>query len=160
MSICRFKKNKKGNSIIEKNFRILNKKIIFEKDFWSLQGSHDGYRKKYGIIHDREIQFYPEANKIIGKDKIINDKKFKKCNFEVRFHLLPETKITKTQDGKAILIELENSGWRFSCNNYLIDVETGLYFGRKNSYTENQNILISGTVQNEGQDITWEIKKI
>ena len=159
-SICRFKKNKKGNSIIEKNFRILNKKIIFEKDFWSLQGSHDGYRKKYGIIHDREIQFYPEANKIIGKDKIINDKKFKKCNFEVRFHLLPETKITKTQDGKAILIELENSGWRFSCNNYLIDVETGLYFGRKNSYTENQNILISGTVQNEGQDITWEIKKI
>ena len=159
-SICRFKKNKKGNSIIEKNFRILNKKIIFEKDFWSLQGSHDGYLKKYGIIHDREIQFYPEANKIIGKDKIINDKKFKKCNFEVRFHLLPETKITKTQDGKAILIELENSGWRFSCNNYLIDVETGLYFGRKNSYTENQNILISGTVQNEGQDITWEIKKI
>ena len=73
---------------------------------------------------------------------------------------MPETKITKTQDGKAILIELENSGWRFSCNNYLIDVETGLYFGRKNSYTENQNILISGTVQNEGQDITWEIKKI
>ncbi len=159
-SICRFKKNKKGNSIIEKNFRVLNKKIIFEKDFWSLQGSHDGYKKKYGVVHDREIQFYPEANKIIGKDKIINDKKFKKCNFEVRFHLLPETKITKTQDGKAILIELENSGWRFSCNNYLIDVETGLYFGRKNSYTENQNILISGTVQNEGQDITWEIKKI
>ena len=73
---------------------------------------------------------------------------------------MPNSKVTKTQDNKTVLIELENSGWRFSCNNYLIDVETGLYFGRKNSYTENQNILISGTVQNEGQDITWEIKKI
>jgi len=66
----------------------------------------------------------------------------------------------KTQDGKFIFIELENQGWRFSCNNHKIDIETGLYFGKKNTYTENQNIFISGVTQNENQIIKWELTKI
>ena len=68
--------------------------------------------------------------------------------------------MTKTQDEKSILIELENSGWKFSSNNNKIDVETGLYFGKKNSFVENQNIFISGITQNENEEIIWEIIKI
>ena len=59
-----------------------------------------------------------------------------------------------------MLIELENSGWKFSANNHLIDVESGLYFGNKNSFVENQNIFISGTTQKEDQVISWIIEKI
>ena len=40
----------------------------------------------------------------------------------------------KTQDGKSILIDIENEGWKFTCNNHLLDLETGLYFGKKNSF--------------------------
>jgi len=78
----------------------------------------------------------------------------------VRFHLIPDTKVTKIQDNKAILIELENSGWRFFSNHGYIGVETGLYFGKKNNYSENQNIFISGDTQKEDQLIEWEISKI
>ena len=81
-------------------------------------------------------------------------------NFEIRFHLLPSIKVTKLQDNKTILIELENSGWRFYSNGGLIGVETGLYFGNKNSYIENQNIFISGVTQNNEQIIEWQISKI
>ena len=69
-------------------------------------------------------------------------------------------KINKTQDEKSILIELENSGWKFSCKDHKIDVETGLYFGKKNSFVENQNIFISGLTHNEDQEIIWKIVKI
>jgi hypothetical protein len=58
------------------------------------------------------------------------------------------------------LIELENSGWRFFTNDGLIDVETGLYFGKKNTYSENQNIFISGKTEKEDQVIEWGISKI
>ena len=44
---------------------------------------------------------------------------------------MPNTKVTKTQDNRTVLIELENSGWRFFTNHGFIDVETGLYFGKK-----------------------------
>ena len=73
---------------------------------------------------------------------------------------MPNTKLTKTQDGKSILIELENSGWRFICKDHKVDVETGLYFGNKNSFTENQNIFITGVCQKSDQEIPWEICKI
>ena len=66
----------------------------------------------------------------------------------------------KTQDNKSILVELENSGWKFSADNHLIDIETGLYFGDKNSFVENQNIFISGKTRNEEQAIRWHIIKI
>ena len=46
-------------------------KIIQEKNFLSVSGSHDGYQKKYGIIHEREIQIYPEINRLIGIGIII-----------------------------------------------------------------------------------------
>ena len=159
-SVCRFKKESNGNPIIEKGYKILNKNVVSKKNFFSLKGSHDGYQKKYGIIHERIIEFFPIVNKLIGKDKLIKKKNFKSTNFEIRFHLLPGSKVTKTQDGKTILIELENSGWKFTCDKYLVDVETGLYFGKKNSFTENQNIFISGITKKEEQIVMWEINKI
>ena len=50
----------------------------------------------------------------------------------------------KTQDNKSILIELGNEGWKFTCENYQIEIDNGLYFGKKNTYIENQNIFVSG----------------
>ena len=66
----------------------------------------------------------------------------------------------KTQNNKFILIQLEDEGWQFSCDNYDINIDNGLYFGNKNSYTENQNIFISGISNNQIESIIWEIKKI
>ena len=159
-SMTKFKKELNGYSTIEKNFKILNKKIINEKNIMGVTAAHNAYQKKYGIIHERKLKFYSENNKLIGEDKIVKKKNFKSSNFEIRFHLLPKAKVTKTQDGNIILIELENSGWKFTANNHLIDVESGLYFGKKNSFVENQNIFISGTTQKEDQTINWIIEKI
>ena len=66
----------------------------------------------------------------------------------------------KTQDNKSILIELEDEGWKFTCDNYDINIDNGLYFGNKNSYIENQNIFVSGILNNNEENIKWEIKKI
>ena len=66
----------------------------------------------------------------------------------------------KTQNGKSILIDIENEGWKFTSLGNTINVETGLYFGKKNSFTENQNLFISGTTNNEEQVIVWEFNRI
>jgi len=66
----------------------------------------------------------------------------------------------KTQDNKSILIELGNEGWKFTCENYQIEIDNGLYFGKKNTYTENQNIFISGTINSQNNYIQWELVKI
>ena len=159
-SSCKLKKDTDGYLKIEKDLKILKKTVVFEKNYWKIMASHDGYIKDYGIIHERQIEFFPEANKFIGHDKLLKKSNFKSSDFEIRFHFDPNAKITKTQEGKSILIELKNSGWKFTCEKHLIDIETGLYFGKKNSFTENQNIFISGVTQKEEQNVQWEIIKI
>ena len=159
-SSCKLRKNGNQYSKIEQGLKITKKSIVFEKNYWSLRSAHDGYTKQYGIIHDRQIEFFPEQHKFIGNDQLIKKKNFKISNFEIRFHLEPSVKIMKTQDGKSIFIELENEGWKFTCDNHNIDIETGLYFGKKKSYTENQNMFISGMTQNQNQIIKWELIKI
>ena len=61
-SSCKFKKI--NNSFFnKKRFKNnIKKKIIFEKNYWKINASHDGYLKKYNSIHEREIEFYPEKN--------------------------------------------------------------------------------------------------
>ena len=66
----------------------------------------------------------------------------------------------KTQDNKSILIDLNEEGWKFTCENFNINIDNGLYFGNKNSYTENQNIFISGISNSQIEDIKWKLEKI
>ena len=158
-SISTFKK-KNGINVLENGIKSVSKNIVFEKNLWSIKSSHNGYLKEFGTIHERTLKFFPESEKFLGKDKLIKKKNFRPTSFEIRFHLMPNSKVTKTQDNQTVLIELENSGWKFYTNDGLIDIETGLYFGKKNRYSENQNIFISGNTQNEDQLIEWEISKI
>jgi len=159
-SSCSFNKLTNKKSKICKGLRILEKKIVFEKNYWKINASHDGYLKLHGIIHEREIEFYPEQLKYIGQDKIVSNKGIKNLKFEIRFHLEPNIRIMKTQDGKSILIDLDGEGWKFSSENTIINIDKGLYFGEKNSFTDNQNIFISGMTNKENQTIRWEITKL
>ena len=95
----------------------------------------------------------------VGVDKIIKKKNYI-YKFDIRFHLEPGVKLMKTQDNKTILIELNDEGWKFTCDNYDINIDNGLYFGNKNSYTENQNIFITGNSNNQTEYVKWEIKKL
>jgi uncharacterized heparinase superfamily protein len=159
-SSCDFRKIDKSNLIVDKGIRIIKKNIVFEDNYWKISGSHDGYLKKFKTIHEREIEFYPEQTKFIGFDKLLRKDNSEEIKFDIRFHLEPSSKVMKTQDNKSILIELEDEGWKFSCDNFDINIDNGLYLGNKNSYKDNQNICISGISRDEHQIIKWEINKI
>ena len=159
-SSCDFKKFGKSNLIVDKGVNIIKKNIVFESNYWKISGSHDGYLKKFNTIHERDIEFYPEQMKFIGFDKLLMKDKSQNIKFDIRFHLEPNIKVMKTQNNKSILIELEDEGWKFNCENFDINIDNGLYLGIKNSYKENQNICISGTSKEKNQIIKWEFTKL
>ena len=159
-SSCKFTKIKKNNAIVFHEIKVVKKNIVFEKNYWTINAAHDGYLKQYGVIHERDVEFYPEQIKFIGNDKIISKNKIKNLKFEIRFHLEPNIKIMKTQDNKSILIDLDGEGWRFNSNSNNINIDNGLYFGIKNTFVDNQNIVISGMTNDEIQTIRWELTKL
>ena len=158
-SSCNFKKGQ-TNLIVNEVLKVSKKNIVFENNYWKISGAHDGYLIKFGTNYEREIEFYPEQMKFIGHDKLFRKVPNKEIKFDVRFHLEPDSKVMKTQDNRSILIEIEDEGWKFSCDNFDINIDNGLYFGNKNSYKENQNIFISGINNVKEQIIKWEISKL
>ena len=158
-SSCKFKRFK-NNYLINNGLKILKKNIVYEKNYWKINASHNGYVKKYNAIHERGIEYYPEQFKFIGNDKILIKKSNSNIKFDIRFHLEPNIKLMKTQDNKTIFIELDDEGWKFTCDNFNINIDNGLYFGIKNSYTHNQNIFISGVTSSKNENITWQLNKI
>ena len=158
-SSCKFLK-KQDIWMLKTGLKITEKKTIYEKNYWKITAAHDGYLKNYNSIHERNIEFYPENMRFIGIDRIIKKKTNNNYKFEIRFHLEPSIRLMKTQDNKSILIELDEEGWKFTCDNYDINIDNGLYFGNKNSFIENQNIFISGISNSSEENIKWEIKKI
>ena len=159
-SSCKFNKTKNESSKISHGLKILKKNIVFEKNYWKINAAHDGYLKQYGVIHEREIEFYPQHIKFIGHDKIVSKNNIKNLKFEIRFHLEPNIKIMKTQDNKSILIDLDGEGWKFNSNYNSMNIDNGMYFGKKDSFVENQNIVICGMTNDENQTIKWEITKL
>jgi len=159
-SSCDYRKLDRSNLIVDKGIHIIKKNLVFEDNYWKISGSHNGYLRKFQTIHEREIEFYPEQKKFIGFDKLLGKDNSSEIKFDIRFHLDPNSKVMKTQDNKSILIELEEEGWKFSSENFNINIDNGLYLGIKNSYKENQNICISGITKNRIEIIKWEIAKL
>ena len=157
-SSCKFTKIQK-TLFVKNGLKIIKRNSTFEKKYWKINASHDGYLKKYNSIHEREIEFYPEQMTFIGVDKILK-KTNNNYKFDIRFHVEPSVKLMKTQDKKTIFIKLHDEGWKFICENYDIDIDNGLYFGNKNLYSENQNIFITGISNNQIESIKWQIIKI
>ena len=159
-SSCKFTKVSNSNSKISQGLKIIKKNIVFEENYWKINASHDGYLKRYGVIHDREIEFYPEQMKFVGHDKIISKNNIRNLKFDIRFHLEPTVKVMKTQNNKSILIDLDGEGWKFISDNNKINIDSGLYFGKKNLFLDNQNIFISGMTNDVNQNIKWELIKL
>lgn len=158
-SSCKFKMIN-SNFEIKDGLKVTKKNITFDKNYWNIILTHDGYFKKYNLIYERKIEFYPQNNKLIGTEKLIFKKNASNLKFDIRFHLDPSAKIMKTQDKKSIFIEIKNEGWKFVCDNHKIDIDSGFYFGKKNTYLENQNIYVSGITNTNKNDIKWELVKI
>ena len=155
-----FTKQSTGINKIKSSLKIFNRKVIKDNNYWSFEASHNGYIKRFGILHHRKVEFFHKISKLSGLDRIEKKENFRKYNFEIRFHLDPEAKVMKTQDGNSIYIGLKNEGWKFTSLNNKISYETGLYFGNKNNFVENQNILITGKTSDKEVLIHWEFEKI
>ena len=158
-SNCSFRNNTLYKTI-DHGLKTNNYDIINEDNYWLIKSSHNGYLKKFGIIHERSLEFFVDNDRLVGSDKIISKKHLLTKKFDIRFHMLPGVKLTKTLDNKTVLIEIENSGWKFSANCETINIESGIYFGNKNLSQENQNICISGIIKQLEHNIKWKFEKI
>ena len=162
-SVTRFERNKLINRIfgnsIKNTFKINNLDFAEDKNQIKFIASHNGYEKKFGCIHKREISIDKLNGKLIGCDEIIKRKDGKPLNYSLRFHLYPGLTAVKTMGGNSVLIQIsKKKSLIFTIIDGSILLEKSIFLGR-NKILDNTCVTVSGNLVNKNKTIHWEIKK-
>lgn len=163
-SSCIFQKNALirkyfGNSLIEKH-NIVKKEFKNDKEFIQCIVAHDGYEKRFKILHERQITLFKLKNHIEGIDSLkCKDLENKNLTFSVRFHIHPDIRITKTMGNDILLSSSGGEGWIFRSPQIPTKIEKNLYFGNSDNIKETSFILLEGNVENENTNIIWHLEK-
>lgn len=163
-SSCIFQKNALirkyfGNSLIEKH-NIFKQEFKNDKEFIQCIVGHDGYEKRFKILHERQITLFKSKNHIEGIDSLkCKNLENKNLTFSVRFHIHPDIRITKTMGNDILLSSSGGEGWIFRSPQIPTKIEKNLYFGNSDNIKETSFILLEGNVENENTNIIWHLEK-
>ena len=162
-SVTKFERNKFINRVfgnsIKNTFKINNLDFVEDKNQITFIASHNGYEKKFGCIHKREISIEKQNGKLIGSDEIIKKKDGKPLNYSLRFHLYPGLTAVKTMGGNSALIQIsKNKSLIFTILDESILLEKSIFLGG-NKILDNTCVTVSGNLVNKNKTIHWEIKK-
>ena len=67
-SSCKFKKNSNLEYEIKDGLKIINKKVINEKNYWKINATHDGYLKKYNLFSESNTTNSKELAKLFDEN--------------------------------------------------------------------------------------------
>jgi uncharacterized heparinase superfamily protein len=163
-SSCIFQKNALirkyfGNSLIEKH-NIFKQEFKNDKEFIQCIVGHDGYEKRFKILHERQITLFKSKNHIEGIDSLkCKNLENKNLTFSVRFHIHPDIRITKTMGNDILLSSSGGEGWIFRSPQIPTKIEKNLYFGNSDNIKESSFILLEGNIENENTNIIWHLEK-
>jgi len=162
-SVTKFERNKVINRIfgnsITNTFKVRNYKFEENKDKIKFIASHNGYEKKFGCMHTRELSIDKLKGNLIGIDKIEKKKNGKPLNFNLRFHLYPGLTAVKTMSGNSVLIQItKNKSLIFTVKDENVILEKSIFLGR-NKILDNTCINIPGNLVNVDKSIHWVLKK-
>ena len=162
-SVTNFERNKLinktfGNSI-KNTFKTYDINFYMENNLVGCSASHDGYNKKFGCTHKREIYYDKENEYLKGCDHIFKKKDGIPIRYVFRFHVNPELTVVKTMGGNSALIQIsKNKSLIFIISNEILEIEKSIFLGGR-KILDNTCITISGNLVNKNKSFNWEIKK-
>ncbi|MBS0504738.1 MAG: heparinase II/III family protein [Proteobacteria bacterium] len=126
-----------------------------------LEASHDGYARRYGLLHRRQLSLSADGRQLAGEDMLLPAGRRKRAApFAVRFHLAPQVEVTLTADNQGALLRVDGGPlWQFRCKGGALAVEESLWVDGAGRPRETQQLVVSGQSQPGGASVSWLFKR-
>jgi uncharacterized heparinase superfamily protein len=162
-SITKFETNEMINKVfgnsIKDSFKSFDLSSKNESDIIGCSATNNGYEKKFGCVHKREIYIDKNSNFLKGIDHIIKAKDGFPIRYAFRFHINPELSVVKTMSGNSALIQIsKNKSLIFTIADGNLEIEKSIFFGEK-KIIDSACITISGNLVNKNKTFNWNIRK-
>jgi uncharacterized heparinase superfamily protein len=118
--------------------------------------THDGYKRRFGLTHARQIFLAADGEDLRGEDRLTGPAG---QSFVVRFHLHPQVQASLTQDGSAALLRLPSgAGWRLRGQGAVMSIAESVYLG-SGEIRKSQQVVLEGHVGTQGATVKWAIRR-
>ncbi len=127
---------------------------------WCIEARHDGYARRFGIVHERRLTLSPDGATLTGGDTL-RPRAMRKAGavaFAVRFHIHPDVRVTSAQGGDILLKLPTGEGWRFR-SGHPVSIEESVYLGGETARKTDQ-LVLTGEVKGEPVEIAWVFERI
>jgi uncharacterized heparinase superfamily protein len=128
-----------------------------------VEASHDGYCRRFGLLHQRHLTLSGDGKSLEGQDSLIfagRKRRNDEVPFAARFHLGPHVEVTTTADGQGALLRIRGGGvWQFRCRGGLLAVEDSLWIDGEAIPHPTQQLVISGESPPDGMTIAWSFRR-
>lgn len=125
-----------------------------------VEASHDGYVRRYGLTHRRQIALGADGRDVRGEDSLVATGKGRRrpgpLGFAIRFHLAPSVEVSPTADGQAALLRLPgNILWQFRCKGGSLAIEESLWIDGDGRPHPTEQLVVTGETPPGGTSVSW-----
>lgn len=125
--------------------------------------AHDGYRGRFGLIHERRLTVSADGLRLDGEDKLRAASlkgETKAQPYALRFHVHPSVRLQRVIEGRAVLLLLPDATrWMFSTNEARIDVEESIFFAATDGPRPCEQMVIYAHSDQTPQ-IAWTLRRL
>ena len=128
----------------------------------TLTASHDGYARRYGVLHRRTLHLRREDGRVEGEDAFLpsNGKALPRGRgdeFAIRFHLHPLVKASRLVAGHGVMMMLPTrQAWTFTAQEGQIELEESVYLAAPDGPRRTTQIVVYGHAR-DTPVVNWTI---
>jgi uncharacterized heparinase superfamily protein len=134
-----------------------------DNDSSRIEATHDGYVRRFGLIHKRSLMLGNDGKELRGADQLIAKGRRKvreAVPFAVRFHLARNVEATLTADGMgAILRSRGTPPWNFRCRGAMLTTEESIVVDGAGASHPTTQLVIVGEMSGIGGEIGWQFRR-
>jgi uncharacterized heparinase superfamily protein len=124
-----------------------------------LDTSHDGYVRRYSLVHHRTLVLDTSGKALLGEDRALPAKKKgrrKKVDLAIRFHLGPDVRCFPIPGSRgAQLVLPDGNAWEFRVAEGLVSVEDSIWVDGAGRPVAIKALVLSDTIGRGGGSFAW-----
>jgi uncharacterized heparinase superfamily protein len=128
-----------------------------------VEASHDGYVRRFGFVHQRQLTLAADGRELRGQDILILQGRRRRASppaFAVRFHLHPDVEAATTADGQGALLRVRGrTVWQFRCRGARLGIEDSLWIDGEARLHETSQLVIGGDCPPDGASLAWLFRR-
>jgi uncharacterized heparinase superfamily protein len=122
-----------------------------------LEAAHDGYARRFGIVHTRKIMMTDNGEHITGED-VLDGQGHQEVT--LRFHLHPHIRAVYEQGKNKVYLDLPSRDlWTFQAFSGTITLAESVYFCHSGARLDTKQIVVQGKTSEVKTVFKWVLQK-